>query len=119
MATQEIKATNWDLFCRRFFDEHRGALMCLEVVYHDGHTELIARQLPLHEMRFERSQGCSDVIHLKLGEVQHQIIEPIHLRLKEESGQPKTLLIDAETGSVELTFSSGRIGAILSELEAD
>lgn len=117
MATQEIKATNWDLFCRRFFEEHRAALMTLEVVYHDGHTELLARELPLQEMRFEQTAGCSDIIHLKLGEVQHQIVDPISLRLKESGGQPKVLSIDAETGSVELTFSSGRIGAILNELE--
>jgi hypothetical protein len=117
MATQEIRATNWDLFCRRFFEEHRGALMLLEVVYHEGHTELLARDLPLQEMRFEKTASCSDIIHLKLGEAQHQIVDPIHLRLKESTGQPKVLLIDAETGSVELTFSSGRIGAILDELE--
>jgi len=122
MATQEIRETNWDLFCRRFEEAHRGTLITLEVVYHDGHTEMLARQTPLREFRFEITNDCSDAIRIELGEtpervVQHQIAEPIHVRIREEDGASKALLIDAEAGSVELRFSSGRIGAILKDLE--
>lgn len=122
MATQEIKDTNWDLFTQRFEEEHQGALISLNVVYHDGHTESLARQLPLREFRFEKSGGCSDSIRIELGEspsptVQHVIVEPIHVRIREDSGGTKLLLINAESGSAELRFSSGRIGAILSDLD--
>jgi len=122
MATQEIKETNWELFTRRFEEAHRGTLISLDVVYHDGHTESLARQLPLRDFRFEKTAGCSDVIRVELGEttnetVQHTIVDPIHVRIREDKGGSKILLIDAESGSVELKFSSGRIGAILSELE--
>jgi hypothetical protein len=122
MATQEIRETNWDLFCKRFEEAHRGTLITLEVVYHDGHTEMLARQAPLRDFRFEKTKDCSDVIRIELGEtpdriVQHSIIEPIHVRVREENGAAKALLIDAESGSVELRFSSGRIGAILKDLD--
>jgi hypothetical protein len=122
MATQEIKETNWDLFCRRFEEAHRGTLITLEAVHHDGHTEPLARQAPLREFRFEKTKECSDVIRIELGETpervtQHQIVEPIHVRVREENGAAKVLLIDAESGSVELRFSSGRIGAILKDLD--
>jgi hypothetical protein len=124
MATQEIKATNWDLFAQRFEEAHRGTLISLDVVYHDGHTESLARQLPLREFRFEKTNGCTDSIRVELGEtpnrtVQHSIIDPIHVRIREAAGGTKLLLIDAESGSVELRFSSGRIGAILSELDME
>jgi hypothetical protein len=122
MATQEIKETNWDLFAQRFEEAHRGTLISLDVVYHDGHTESLARQLPLREFRLEKNRGCVDVIQVELGEtperiVQHSIVEPIHVRIREDKGGTKLLLIDAESGSVELRFSSGRIGAILSDLD--
>ena len=122
MATQEIKETNWALFAQRFEEAHRGTLFSLDVVYHDGHTESLARELPLREFRFQKSDGCSDSIRVELGEtpnrtVQHSIVDPIHVRVREGAGGTKLLLIDAESGSVELKFSSGRIGAILSELE--
>jgi hypothetical protein len=121
MATQEIKETNWDLFTRRFEEAHRGTLISIDTVSHDGRTESLARQLPLREFRFEKTEGCSDVIRVELGEtanrtVQHSIVEPIHLRIREDAGGSKILLIDAESGSAELKFSSGRIGAILSEM---
>jgi hypothetical protein len=62
------------------------------------------------------------VIELELGEppgaiIQHQIVEPIHMRLREEPESQKKLQIDAESGSVEIRFSSARVGALLKELE--
>ena len=124
MATQEIKETNWELFTRRFEEAHRGTLISLDAVYHDGHTESLAHQLPLRKFRFEKTAGCSDVISIELGEnggnaVQHSIVDPIHVRIREDTGGSKLLSIDAEEGSAELKFSSGRIGAMLKDLEMD
>jgi hypothetical protein len=122
MATLEVKETNWEMFARKFEEAHRGTLISLDVVYHDGHTESLARQSPLRDFRFEKSGGCNDLIRIELGEapnqfVQHTIVEPIHVRVREGSGGTKLLLIDAESGSVELRFSSGRIGAIMNDLD--
>jgi hypothetical protein len=124
MATQEIKETNWALFCRRFEEEHRGTLVSLDVVQHSGAAAEIAHQLPLKEFSFEQTSGCSDLIRVTLGEtpeptVQHLIVDPIHVRLREEDGQKKLLQIDAESGSVEMRFSSGRIGKLLQDLQLE
>lgn len=120
MPTQEIKETNWQKFCERFDEAHRGTNISLEVVHHDGTTEALADNEPLRTFRFVRRAGCSDAIEIELGETtrtQHQIIDPIHMRLQDGDGSRNVLKIDAESGSVELRFSSGRIGAILSEME--
>jgi hypothetical protein len=122
MATMEIKETNWDQFCKRFEEAHRNTLVTLDVVKHDGGTASIARQAPLRSFRFQKTDQCSDMIQIELGEtsgemVRHQIVEPIHLRFREEPGAAKVLLIDAEQGSVEMRFSSGRLGAILKDLD--
>jgi hypothetical protein len=122
MATQEIKETNWELFSQRFEEEHQGTLVTVDAVHHDGATSEIAFQLPLKEFKFERTTGCSDVIRLTLGEspqqiVQHTIIDPIHVRLREGEGLKKRLQIDAESGSVELRFSSGQVGRLVQDLE--
>lgn len=116
MPTQEIKETNWQLFCERFEKELKGTLITLNVVKHDGSSEVIGHGLPLQEFRFEKTNGCSDRIHVQLGNVQHQIIDPIHVRLRGAPETQKQLQIDAESGSVEVRFSSARAGALLEGL---
>lgn len=121
MPTQEIKDTNWQNFCERFEEAHRGALITLEVVDHGGEAKLLAENERLRVFRYRRDD-CNDVIEMELGEspgaiIQHQVIEPIHIRLRENGESKKELEIDAESGSAELRFTSGRIGAILNEIE--
>ena len=122
MPTQEIKETDWERFCQRFDEAHRGMLFTLEVVYHDGSTAILATNEPLRMFQFKRTNGCSDVIQMEFGEspgrsVQHEVVDPIHLRLRDQNGSQKILMIDAESGSVEMRFSSGRIGAILNDMQ--
>jgi hypothetical protein len=121
MPTQEIKETNWQQFCERFEEAHKGTLISLEVVYHDGTTALLAKNEPLRIFRFQKNAGCSDVIQIELGAAgqltQHEIVEPIHVRLRDAAEKQKVLEIDAESGSVEMRFSSGRVGAILKDLD--
>jgi len=121
MPTQEIRETNWKEFCERFEEAHRGSLISLDVVYHDGTAAMLAKNEPLRMFQFQKNDGCSDKIQLELGAAgqltQHEIVDPIHVRLRDNEGSQKVLEIDAESGSVELHFSSGRIGAILSEMD--
>lgn len=116
MPTQDIKDTNWQKFCERFEEAHRDGLITLEVVKHDGTTELLAENEPLRTFRFQRTDGCSDLIKIDVGATQHQVVEPLHVRLRDSEGSQKILEIDAESGAVEMRFSSGRIGALLNEL---
>jgi hypothetical protein len=121
MATQEIKETNWQQFCERFEEGHKGALITLDVIYHDGTIATLAKNEPLRSFQFQKNNGCSDVIQMELGGAgeltQHEIVDPIHVRLRDSADKQKALQIDAESGSVEMRFSSGRIGAILKDLD--
>ena len=119
MPTQEIKDTNWQKFCEGFEKAHRDALFTLEVMKHDGTTELLAENEPLRAFRFQKTDGCSDLIQVDVGATQHQIVEPLHVRLRDSQGAQKVLEIDAESGSVQMRFTSGRIGALLNELGVD
>ena len=116
MPTQEIKDTNWQRFCERFEEAHRDGLITIEVVKHDGATELLAKNEPLRSFRFQKSNGCSDVIRIDAGATQHEVVDPLHVRLRDSAGSQKILEIDAESGAVEIRFTSGRIGALLNEL---
>jgi hypothetical protein len=121
MPTQEIKETYWQKFCERFEEAHRGTLITLEVVDHTGATRMLAENEPLRSFRYHKD-ACNDAIDVELGEppgaiIQHQIVEPIHMRLREKPESQKELEIDAESGSVEMRFSSARIGALLNEIE--
>jgi len=117
MRTEEIKESHWAQFCARFEEAHRGAPISMEVIYHDGRTAMIARQEPLESFQFEKTQACNDLIRIKAGAIEHQVIDPIHMRVREQAGNQKLLEIDAESGSVEMRFSSVRIGALLQELQ--
>ena len=117
MPTMEIKETNWQKFCERFFEAHRDGLISLEVVSHAGTTAVLAEGEPLRGFKFQKTDGCSDVIQIEVGKSQHEIVEPLHVRLRDSDGAQKILQIDAESGSVEMRFTSGRIGAILKEMD--
>jgi hypothetical protein len=117
MRTEEIKENNWAQFCEKFEAAHRDAKVSLEVIYHDGSTSSIAQNEPLQKFWFHKTADCTDHIHIQAGGIEHKVVDPIHLRVREQSNNQKLLEIDAETGSVEMKFSSGRIGAILSELQ--
>jgi hypothetical protein len=117
MPTMEIKETNWQKFCERFFEAHRDGLISLEVVSHDGTTAVLAENEPLRVFKFQKTDGCSDVIQIEVGKSQHEIVEPLHVRLRDSDGAQKILQIDAESGSVEMRFTSGRIGAILKDMD--
>ena len=117
MPTMEIKETNWQKFCERFFEAHRDGLISLEVVSHDGTTAVLAENEPLFVFKFQKTDGCSDVIQIEVGKSQHEIVEPLHVRLRDSDGAQKILQIDAESGSVEMRFTSGRIGAILKDMD--
>ena len=117
MPTMEIKETNWGKFCERFFETHRDGLISLDVVSHDGTTAVLAESEPLRVFKFQKTDGCSDVIQVEVGRLQHEIVEPLHVRLRDSEGAQKVLQIDAESGSVEMRFTSGRIGSILKEMD--
>ena len=121
MPTQEIRATDWEAFCHKFEDLHRGQLMSIFQINQAGHQVEVARAKPLQDIRFT-NDSCNDHILITLflegkREVTHDIVEPIHVKVREESEGTKALQIDAENGSTILRFSSGKMGELMQGLQ--
>jgi hypothetical protein len=59
MATQEIKSTNWKVFCEKFLELHRGTLMRVRRLTPSGQYTDIVEDMPLTGAWME-SEGCND-----------------------------------------------------------
>jgi hypothetical protein len=110
----EISRKGWEAFCQRLTEFHRGRMIRIEVLGQTGSMETAADDVPLQRFILEEREGeCSDVLLLEAGgteeqSIQHRIIEPIHLRLKEQhDGRFKQLEIQAESGGTIITFHPG------------
>ena len=122
MATQEISSTNWKTFCDRFVNLHRGTLMTVMKIEPSGQSHEVVRDIPLVKAWLESGE-CSDRIFFSFEqdgkrESIHEIVEPIHVKVREESQGKKGLQIDAENGSTLILFSSGKLPELLRDLDA-
>ena len=116
MNNQEIRSEDWAAFCEKFTETNRGSLLSVESMGSDGVKNEIARDCPLDEMIFEKTDACSDFIHLNLGgtgerRINHQIIEPIRILLVKSKEGRKILQIEAESGTTLVSFHTGMISA--------
>ena len=123
MATQEIKSTNWKAFCNKFIELHRGALMTVTKIELNGNKVEVLRDMPLTKVWMD-SDGCNDKIFLRFEQegqraITHEIIEPIHVKLRDEGGGQKGLQFDAENGSTLVLFRSGHLDELLQSVERD
>ena len=123
MATQEISSTNWDKFCKRFVELHRGTLMTVMKVEPSGQMHEVLRDMPLTNA-WMNSGECNDRIFFNFEQIGkreciHEIVEPIHVKLREEGQGKKGLQIDAENGSTLILFSSGKLQEFLDGLEQE
>ena len=120
MATKEISSTNWKEFCKRFVELHRGALMTVTKIESSGLSHEVIRDMPLVNAWLESGE-CNDRIFLNFEqdgkrECIHEIIEPIHVKVREEGQGKKGLQIDGENGSTLVLFSSGKFRELLDGL---
>ena len=123
MTTQEIKSTDWKAFCGKFLKLHRGALMSVTKIEPSGRTLEVLRDMPLTKVWMD-STGCNDRIFLRFEqdgrrEIVHEILEPIHVKLREEGSGQKGLQFDAENGSTLVLFRSGHFDELLGAFEKD
>jgi hypothetical protein len=122
MATQEISSTNWKRFCERFIELHRGTLMTVMKIEPSGQSHEVIRDMPLRKAWMETGD-CNDRIFFDFEqegkrECIHEIVEPIHVKLREEGQGKKGLQIDAENGSTLILFSSGKFNELLRDLNS-
>ena len=119
MATQEINSTNWKTFCDRFVELHRGTPMTVMKIEPSGQTQEVVRDMPLVKAWLEGGK-CNDRIFFDFEqdgkrEYIHEIVEPIHVKVREEGQGKKGLQIDAENGSTLILFSSGKLKELVGE----
>lgn len=119
MRTQEIKSTNWKSFCEKFLELHRGALMSVTRIEPGGRNVEMFRDLPLTKVWME-ADGCNDRIFLRFEqdgkrEITQEIIDPIHVKIREEGGGQKGLQFDAENGSTLVLFRPGHLDELLKQ----
>src|SRR5205085_2144424 len=87
MGIKEIRSQDWEAFCRKITELRKEALLTVEVVRPDGRRDQIARSVPLRNMSFQKTDGCSDQILLDLESgreqpITHAIVDPIHILLR-------------------------------------
>ncbi|HYE31032.1 MAG TPA: DUF5335 family protein [Methylomirabilota bacterium] len=121
MATQEIDSNDWEQLFERFTQLHQGTPITIEHVHGDGTSHEIARGLPLDRIQFSKTDGCSDMLQINLGHGtgqrgNHTVVEPIRILLRQHSVGPKTLQIDAESGTTMITFASGKVKELMDGL---
>jgi hypothetical protein len=118
MATTEIEHGSWEKFFQLFSDMERNTLIDLEQMDKNGRLTTIASKVPLQAMLFNQQNPCSNILRVVTGagETAHEIIEPIHVKLREDINNRKVLQIDAEAGSTKINFHSGRVEELLRSL---
>jgi hypothetical protein len=123
MATAEIKSTDWEPFCQKFLELHQNSLVTLTTIDQGGLRVEAAREMPLRKIWFEKG-ACNDSIFINLEqqgkrEINHEVVGPIHLKLREEGEGKKALQIDGENGSTLLSFHSGRMNELMQMLSRE
>lgn len=106
---QEISSQDWQEFCRRVNRQRQGAMISIELVEPDGLKAEITRNLILEGMVFDTQDPCNDVILVRMRdgrEITYDIIDPIHIRLRESEGRNdfNPIQIEAENGTIFVTL---------------
>ncbi|MDB6024720.1 MAG: hypothetical protein JWM68_943 [Verrucomicrobiales bacterium] len=122
MQAQEIEPKLWREFCENFSALNRGSMMSVEQVGFNGRKDEIARDIPFEKMTLDTTDACNDIISITLGEsgqrsLTHQVIEPIHVRVKQNGDGQKVLQVEAESGMTLIHFHSGRVPELVPNMK--
>jgi hypothetical protein len=123
---KEINSKDWGKFCEKLNTLRHDALLTIESVQPDGQKQELARNVPLQNVKFEKTEGCSDMVFLEVGSgaglerpKQHVITDQIHMRVKttEQQGSFNPVMIEAESGVTMLTFHPALREDVLQDLQ--
>lgn len=114
MKPVEIRNTTWKAFCEEFTRLHQGTLITIEMLDANGERIEVARDIPLEKMALDQNNQCNDVITINASEpgkrgIDHLVIEPIHLIVRENTEHTKILQLTAENGTTLITYHSGQL----------
>src|SRR5579883_394069 len=124
MKTLEIKEQGWRDFCRKTAEFCRGAMISIELE-DSGGKKTIVQDLPLQGFDLVNTEtGCNTNLIVEAGlpdqkSVRHVIIEPIHIRLRNETGSDRynRVHISAENGTTIIQLHPGLNQAFLEQLD--
>ena len=107
---KEIRSQDWNTFCDRLNEFERGAIVDIHWIDRASKAEKeIARAAEFQEIRFGQRDGCNDHIMVRAGgeaETHHEIVEPIHILLREQAGGGfNAVAVEAEEGTTVLRFN--------------
>ncbi len=113
--TVEVIENGWEQLCERIQEACHGGMVNIQLVESDGTATTIAQDLPLQRVALDdKSDPCNNNVIIEAGlpnekPVRHVVIEPIHIRLKNDSGAERYnhLHILAENGTTIVTFHPG------------
>lgn len=122
MQAQEIEPKLWHEFCEKFSTLNRGSMMSIEHIRFDGRQDELAHELPLDKMTLDTTDACNDIVSISLGSsgerhTTHEVVEPIHLRVKQNGAGQKMLQLEAESGITLIHFHSGRIPELVPNMK--
>jgi hypothetical protein len=104
---REVPSQEWGSFCQKLNQFEGGAMVTLELTAEDGESHDVARNVIFDRMDFGKRDDCSDRISIRSRDSkEHEIVEPIHVLLKETEGGAafQSVTIQAESGITKLTF---------------
>jgi hypothetical protein len=118
MVVRELSSVDWKKFCERFTELLRETPVTVEFIDEYGILTETAHDLPLQRMVFDKDDPCNDIIVLECGEPYerpetHLIVEPIHVRLRQQEGGRKILQINSENGVHLIHFHHGKVFDLL------
>jgi Family of unknown function (DUF5335) len=119
---REVDVKDWQNFCQRINQQREGAAVTIEVMERNGIQIEKGRDLIFESMVLDTQGACNDVIKVharNAREIEHEILEPIHIRLREvdEHGTFNSIAIEAENGTTFLTFHPAIHGQMLQGLK--
>ena len=114
MKTVEIPSNEWIPFFQDFSRMYLGSLVTIEMLDAGGEQVEVAYQMPLERVLFDQTDPCNNVIVISVSEpgkraVEHVIIDPIHVIVRETGEHKKRMEISAENGTTLVGFHSGKL----------
>jgi len=116
MATKEINSEDWSAFFQLFSQMERDTLVSIDHIDRTNVSSSIIQNAPLQGIEFDQSDPCNNMIRVRAGTEAtpiYLIVEPIHVKIRQDSNHRKILQIDAEIGTTEIKFHSGRLEEML------
>ena len=120
MKTTEVPPREWAAFCEKFTQLNQRSLVTVETSDSSGRTTDVARESPLQGMQSKKTDGCCDEVRVLLGEagsrqIQHLVVEPIRIFLRQNDDGQKILQVDVESGTTLIIFHSGKMDELPGE----